>query len=41
MVEAKISESANALKEEKRLCKEFDFTARMLIAALDEGRKKK
>ena len=30
MVEAKKNERANALKEEKCLCKEFDFTAGML-----------
>jgi len=27
MVEAKMNERANALKEVKRLCKEFGFTA--------------
>ena len=30
MVEAKRNERANALKEVKRLCKEFGFTAGML-----------
>ena len=30
MVEAKKNKSANALKEVKRLCKEFGFTAGML-----------
>ena len=40
MVEAKKNERANALKEEKCLCKEFDFTAGMLKGALVEGRKK-
>ena len=30
MVEAQKSECANALKEVKRLCKEFGFTASML-----------
>ena len=30
MVEAKKNERANALKEGKRLCKEFGFTAGML-----------
>jgi hypothetical protein len=30
MVEAKKNERANALKEVKRLCKEFGFTAGML-----------
>jgi len=32
---------ANALKEAKRLCKEFGFTAGMLKVSLAEGRKKK
>ena len=41
MVEAKKNERANALKEEKRLCKESGFTAGMLKGALAEGRKKK
>ena len=41
MVEVKNNESANALKEVKRLCKEFGFTAAMLKGALAEGRKKK
>ena len=40
MVEAKKNERANALKEVKRLCKEFSFTAGMLKGALAEGRKK-
>ena len=40
MVEAKKNELANALKEAKRLCKEFGFTAGMLKGALAEGRKK-
>ena len=40
MVEAKRNERANALKEVKRLCKEFGFTSRMLKGALAEGRKK-
>lgn len=40
MVEEKKSERANALKEVKRLCKEFGFTAGMLKGALAEGRKK-
>ncbi|MDU8945548.1 hypothetical protein [Ovoidimarina sediminis] len=40
MVEAKKNERANALKEEKRLCKEFGFTAGMLKGSLAEGRKK-
>ena len=40
MAEAKKNELANALKEVKRLCKEFGFTARMLKGSLAEGRKK-
>jgi len=40
MVKAKKNERANSLKEIKRLCKEFGFTARMLKGALAEGRKK-
>ena len=40
MVEAKKNERANALKEVKRLCKEFGFTAGMLKSSLAEGRKK-
>ena len=34
MVEAKKSEHANALKEVKRICKEFGFTTGMLKGAL-------
>ena len=41
MVEAKKNESANALKEVKRLCKEFGFTAGMLKGSLAEERKTK
>ena len=41
MVEAKMNERANALKEVKRLCKEFDFTAGMLKGALAKGRGEK
>ena len=41
MVEAKKNEPANALKEVKRLCKEFCFTAGMLKGSLPEGWKKK
>ena len=41
MIEAKKNERANALKEVKRLCKEFGFTAGMLKGSLAEGRKKK
>ena len=40
MVEAKKNERANALKEVKRLCKEFGFTAGMLKGSLAKGRKK-
>ena len=40
MVEAKKNERANALKEVKRLCKKFGFTAGMLKVSLAEGRKK-
>ena len=39
MVEAKKSELADALKEVKRLCKEFGFTAGMLKGALAKGSK--
>jgi hypothetical protein len=39
MVEAKKNECANPLKEVKRLCKEFGFTAGMLKGSLAEGRK--
>ena len=39
-VEAKKNERANALKEVKRLCKEFGFTAGMLKGALAKGRTK-
>ena len=41
MVEAKKNERANALKEVKRMCKEFDFTAGMLKGSLAERRKTK
>ena len=41
MVEAKKSERTNVLKEVKRLCKEFGFTAGMLKGLLAEGRAKK
>jgi len=37
MVEAKKNERTNALKEVKRLCKEFGFTAGMLKGALAKG----
>ena len=41
IVEVKMNERANALKEVKRLFKEFSFTAWMLKCALAEGRKGK
>ena len=41
MAEAKKSERTNALKEVKRLCKEFGFTAGMLKGSLAERRAKK
>ena len=41
MVEAKKNERADALKEVKRLCKEFGFTAGMLKGSLTKGRRKK
>ena len=41
MAEAKKSERTNALKEVKRLCKEFEFTAGMLKGALAKGRGEK
>ena len=37
MIEAKKNERVNALKEMKRLCKEFGFTAGMLKGALVNG----
>ena len=40
MNETKKNERTNALKEVKRLCKEFSFTAWMLEVSLAEGRKK-
>ena len=40
MAEAKKNERTNALKEVKRLCKEFGFIASMLKGAFAEGRKK-
>ena len=39
--EAKKNERANALKEVKRLCKEFGFTASILKGSPAKGRKKK
>ena len=41
MAEAKKSERTNALKEVKRLCKEFGFTAGMLNGVLAKGRGEK
>lgn len=41
MVEAKMNERFNSLKEVKRICKEFGFTAWMLDGALKKGRGKK
>ena len=41
MAEAKKNERTNALKEVKRLYKEFGFTAGMLKGALAEGRRNK
>ena len=41
MVEAKKNERTNALKEVKRLCKEFGFTVGMLKSSLAKGRGKK
>ena len=40
MVEAKKNERTNALKEVKRICKEFGFTTWMLKGSIAEGRKK-
>ena len=37
MFKAKKNELANALRELKRLCKEFDFNAGMLEDSLAEG----
>ena len=41
IVEAKKNERANALREVKRLCKDFGFRADMRKDSLAEGRKKK
>ena len=38
MAEAKKNERANALKELKRLCKEFSFTAGVLKGSIVKGR---
>ena len=40
MVGDKTNKSINVLKDVKRLCKEFGFTAGMLKGSLAEGRKK-
>ena len=40
VIKAKKNERANALKEVKRRCKEFGFTAGMLKGWLAESRKK-
>ena len=40
MVEAKKNERTNALKEVKRLCKEFGFTVGIMKVSLTEGQKK-
>ena len=41
MLQVNRSECTNALKEVKRLCKEFGFTAGMHKGALAKGRGKK
>ena len=41
MIKVKKNELANALKEVKRLCKEFVFTAEMLKRSVAEGWAKK
>ena len=41
MPEAEKNERTNALKEVKRLCKEFGFTARILKGSLAKGRGEK
>ena len=41
MVKAEKNKLAKALKEVKRLCKEFGFTAGMLKGSIAEGRNKK
>ena len=40
IIKAKKNERANTLKEVKRLCEEFGFTAGMLKGSIAEGRKK-
>ena len=39
MLDEEKNEHANALKEVKRLCKEFDFTAGMLMVSIIEDKK--
>ena len=41
LAEAKMKKRTNALKEVKRLCKEFGFTSGMLKGSLAAGRAKK
>ena len=41
MNKAKKNERTNVLKEVKRLCKEFEFTVRMLKSVLAKGRREK
>jgi hypothetical protein len=41
MIEAKMNEDANALKEAKRPSKEFGFTAGMPKGSIAEGRNSK
>ena len=41
MAEVKKNERTDSLKEVKRLCKQFGFTAGMLKGSIAEGRKKK
>lgn len=41
MVEASKNERANALKEVKRLCKQFGFTAGLLNGSIAKGRREK
>ena len=41
MIDAMKNERTDALKEVKRLCKEFGFTTGILKGSLAEGRKKK
>jgi hypothetical protein len=40
MVKAKKNQRTNALKEVRRLCKEFGYTSGMLKGSLAEGRQK-